>query len=236
MSLVGNVSNVTTGATSTTGGISSAATPESPPSRFEKIIEIVAVLLLGITTIGTAWCGYQAVQWSGASSDHAQAASDKHVEAARLFGLATQKVAYDSMITAQYAEAVSTGNIKLQEFYRSTLVRKDFLPILDAWQAEVKAGKAPTPLADDPDYVAAQLADYRKVVASAAEDARQSAAAGSTASAYVSVTILLAAALFFSGVISSFKYRAARALLLAAALATLAVAASRLASLPVLLF
>jgi hypothetical protein len=51
----------------------------------------------------------------------------------------------------------------------------------------------------------------------------------------VSVTILLAAALFFSGVTSSFSYRPARALLLAAALATLAFAASRMASLPVLL-
>ena len=63
---------------------------------------------------------------------------------------------------------------------------------------------------------------------------RAATKAGTVASTYVSVTILLAAALFFSGVISSFKYRAARALLLAAALTALGVAASRLASLPVL--
>jgi hypothetical protein len=51
---------------------------------------------------------------------------------------------------------------------------------------------------------------------------------------YVAVTILLAVTLFFVGVTTSFKYRPARALLLAAALATLAGAASRLADLPVL--
>ena len=50
----------------------------------------------------------------------------------------------------------------------------------------------------------------------------------------MSVTILLAVAMFFSGVVSTFRYRAARVLLLAASLATLGVAASRLASLPVL--
>ena len=205
-----------------------------PPSRFDKIIEIVAVLLLGITTVGTAWCGFQSVQWSGASSSHAQAASDKHVEAARLFGLATQTIAYDSGITAKYAQAASAGDTELQDFYRKSLVRKDFLPVLDAWEAEVKAGRNPTPLADDTDYLASQLAGYQAMIASAEEETRQGIEAGTVASTYVSVTILLAAALFFSGVISSFKYRAARALLLAAALTALGVAASRLASLPVL--
>ena len=178
-------------------------------------------MLLGITTIGTAWCGYQSVQWSGASSDHAQAASDKHVEAARLFGLATQKVAYDSTTTAQYAAAVATGNTQLQNFYRSSLVRKGFLPTLDRWEAQIKAGQTPVPLADDPEYLDSQLADYRKVSNAAEEDTQLGIEAGATASAYVSVTILLAAALFFSGVVSSFSYRPARALLLAAALATL---------------
>jgi hypothetical protein len=49
------------------------------------------------------------------------------------------------------------------------------------------------------------------------------------------VTILLAVTLFFAGVTTQFKYRPARALLLAAALATLAVAATQLADLPVML-
>lgn len=203
------------------------------PPRFDKLIEIIAVLLLGITTIGTAWCGYQATRWNGASAAHNQAASDLQVEAARLFGLATQKVAYDSVMTAQYAQAVADGNAELQKFYRASLIRREFLPTLDAWEAEVRAGRQPTPLADDAAYVGAQLAEYRKVVVSAGEESRLAAEAGSTASAYVSVTILLAAALFFAGVVSSFRYRPARALLVAASLTTLAVAAARLAGLPV---
>lgn len=203
------------------------------PPRFDKLIEIIAVMLLGITTIGTAWCGFQATRWNAASSAHTQAASDLHVEAARLFGLATQKIAYDSMITAQYAQAVANKNTELQKFYRSSLIRQEFLPTLDAWEAQVRAGREPTPLADDTDYVTAQLADYRKVIASAEQETKLGAEAGATASAYVSVTILLAAALFFSGVVSSFRYRTARALLLVAALTTLAVAGARLAGLPV---
>ena len=46
-------------------------------------------------------------------------------------------------------------------------------------------------------------------------------------------TILLAVALFFAGITSSFQYTPARALLLNLALGALAVAATRLADLPI---
>ena len=164
----------------------------------------------------------------------ARQAAQQSVENARLFGLATQTIAYDSMTVAQYAQAVSDGNTRLRSFYRQSVIRPDFLPTLNRWEAEVRAGRSPVPLGQDPEYLATQLAPYEKSVAASAEISRQSEEAGTTASAYVSVTILLAVALFFAGVVSSFRYRAARVLLLAASLATLGVAASRLASLPVL--
>jgi hypothetical protein len=200
----------------------------------DKLIELIAVLLLGLSTLGTAWCAYEATQWGGESSDLGRQSAQQTVENARLFGLATQTIAYDSMTVAQYAQAVSDGNTRLRAFYRQSVIRPDFLPTLNRWEAEVRAGRSPVPLGQDPEYLATQLAPYEKSVAAAAATARQSPEAGPTASAYVSVTILLAVALFFSGVVSTFRYRAARALLLAASLATLGVAASRLASLPVL--
>lgn len=201
--------------------------------RADKLIELIAVLLLGLTTMGTAWCAYQATQWSGQSADLGRQAAQQSVENARLFGLATQTIAYDSMTVAQYAQAVSDGNTRLRAFYRASVIRPDFLPTLNRWEAQVRAGQAPVPLGQDPEYLATQLAPYEESVAVSAETSRQSQEAGATASAYVSVTILLAVSLFFAGVVSSFRYQAARALLLAASLAMLGVAASRLASLPV---
>src|SRR6478736_5404153 len=67
-----------------------ARTGDEPPGSHE-VLEIIAVLILGITTVGTAWCGYQASQWNGAQSDLARESSEDRVEAGRLFGLATQK-------------------------------------------------------------------------------------------------------------------------------------------------
>jgi hypothetical protein len=180
----------------------------------DRLIEIVAVLMLGITTVGTAWCGYEASQWNGQQSDLARQSSDERVEAGRLFGLATQKVAYDSSIIAQYAVAAQAGNTALTDFYRKTLVRTDFLPVLDKWIAEVKAGGTPTNLTEDQDYLNAQFKDYKAATASAEALSAESQAAGNTGDQYVVTTILLAVALFFAGVTSSFRYRPAQAFLL----------------------
>ena len=120
----------------------------------DRILEILAVLLLGITTVGTAWCGYQASQWSEASDDQARVAADQHVEGARLFGAAMQRVSYDSMLVAQYAQARAEGKENLLRFYRETLVRPAFLPVLQRWEAEVQQGRAPVGLAEDKDYQA----------------------------------------------------------------------------------
>ena len=200
----------------------------------DRLIEIIAVLLLGMTTIGTAWCGYQAAQWNGQSGDLARMASLQSLEGARQFGLATQKVSYDSQIVAQYAQARADGNTRLQQFYRESLIRPDFLPILDRWEATVSAGQSPLRLTEDPEYLAAQLAEYEKAVAAAEDSANASNQAADTADDYVAITILLASSLFFAGVTSSFRYRPARAFLLILSLGTFAIATARLADLPVL--
>jgi hypothetical protein len=200
----------------------------------DRILEILAVLLLGLTTVGTAWCGYQASQWSEEDADLARIASDHHVEGARLFGAAIQRVSYDSTIAAQYAQAKVQGEERLLRFYRETLVRPGFLPVLQRWEAEVQQGQTPAGLTEDPEYLAREFADYQKTVVAAEAANAASQRASDTARNYVAITILLAVALFFAGVTASFRYRPARVCLLIAALGTVAVAAAQLIDLPIL--
>jgi hypothetical protein len=206
---------------------------ESVPMA-DRILEILAVLLLGITTVGTAWCGYQSAQWSEHSDDLARVASNQHVEGARLFGATMQRVSYDSMMVAQYAQASAEGKQNLLRFYRETLIRPAFLPVLQRWEAEVQQGRTPVGLAEDKEYQTAELAEYQKTVVAAEEASRASRQASDVARNYVAITILLAVALFFAGVTASFRYRPARASLLVAALGTVAVAAVQLADLPLM--
>ena len=67
------------------------------PSRLvDRALEVVAVLLLGVATVGMAWCALQSQLWSGEGERLGALASNEHAEANRLFGLATQTISYDS--------------------------------------------------------------------------------------------------------------------------------------------
>ena len=160
--------------------------------------------------------------------------TDARVEASRQFGLATQKVAYDASIVAQYAQAFIDGNEKLATFYRTTLFRPDFLPVVERWEAAVKAGGAPpTNLFQDPAYLDAQFAEYQKAEAAANLNVEKVDEAGEMGDDYVLTTVVLASAMFFAGVTTSFRLRVPRLMLLAAAGLTIAYAASRLVTLDV---
>jgi hypothetical protein len=204
-----------------------------PVSLPDRLIEIIAVLLLGIATVGTAWCGYQAAEWSDRDADLARAATDQHVEGARLFGAAIQRISYDSATIAQYAQARARGETRLQEFYRETLIRPTFLPVLKRWEADIAQGRTPLSLTEDPAYLAREFAAYQETLAAAKEANQASEQASENARNYVAITILLAVALFFAGVTSSFRYRPARVMLLAAALGTVTIAALQLVDLPI---
>ena len=213
--------------------MSNALRPERNRQSSNRLSEMVAVLLLGIATIGTAWCGYEASRWNQDQGDLARQSSDLRVEANRQFGLATQAIAYDANLVAQYAKAVVDGDTRLQDFYRSTLFRPAFLPVLERWQESLQAGKAPQNLLEDRDYLDSQLAGYQETQSRAEAIDVEAKRAGENGDEYVLITLLLAAALFFAGVTTSFKMQAARLVLIALATLLIAYCISRITTLPV---
>ena len=198
-----------------------------------RLSEMIAVLMLGVATIGTAWSGYQASRWNQDQSDIARQGSDLRVEANRQFGLATQTILYDANLVTQYAKAVSDGDTKLQDFMKSTLFRTDFLPVIERWQDAVRAGQTPPRLLEDRDYVDEQLAPYQETQAKAEAKDLEAKEAGDNGDDYVLLTLLLASALFFAGVTTSFKLELARLMLLGLAGVLLAYCISRIATLPI---
>ena len=100
--------------------MSNTARAERSRQSDNRLTEMIAVLLLGIATIGTAWCGYQASRWNQEQGEIARQGSDLRVEANRQFGLATQGIVYDTNLVAQYAKAVVDGDTQLEKFYRET--------------------------------------------------------------------------------------------------------------------
>jgi hypothetical protein len=205
----------------------------SPERAGGRLLEVLAVVLLGVATIGSAWCGYQATRWNGEENDLARQSAAQQVEAARQFGLATQIVSYDSIMISQYANAVAADETNLQRFYRETLIRPALIPLIDRWEQQIAAGASPTNLLEDQDYVDTQLGSYRETAAKAQRLAVRAQEAGEQSADYVLTTLILASALFFAGLTTSFRVRFARVLLLGGAALLIAYAASRLVELNV---
>jgi hypothetical protein len=201
--------------------------------RGDRMLEVLAVMLLGVATVGSAWCGYQASKWNGQESELARESSDLLVDSTRLFTLATQAVAYDASLVTQYAQAYQEENTILMEFYRASLMRPAFLPVIDAWEAEVRAGRAPANLLSDEAYLDAQYADFQATQAEAQAASAAGQEAGDNADAYVLTTLMFAVALFFAGVTSSFRFRSVRIVLLIGAVLAIALAAARLVDVPI---
>jgi hypothetical protein len=201
--------------------------------RRRRGIEVMALVVMAVATVGSAWCAYQAAQWNGGETELGRESSDQRVVASQQFALATQTIAYDANTIAQYAQALAEENDRLAEFIRTSLAREQLLPLIDEWKATVEAGGTPTRLLDDTEYLDGLLQPYRDSLAESEALSNESLEAGDTGNNYVLVTLLLAVSLFFAGITNSFRDRGVRLALLAGSGLALAYAASRLADLKV---
>src|SRR5262245_22267033 len=91
------------------------ATPEMPRSR-PVWFEPVAVVLLSLATVGTAWCSYQAAVWSAVSQRtmNQSAARGRHAVADQL--KAVQLATVDVLLFSQYINAHAASNETLMRF------------------------------------------------------------------------------------------------------------------------
>ena len=199
----------------------------------ERAVEMLAVLLLGMATVATAWCAYQASRWNDEETDQSRLAGQARLEASRLFGLGTQKISYDATSAALYAQAIADGNEDLQQFLLDNLVREDFLPVIEQWR-ENAASDNPEPLNlfENEEYINEQTAPSRAADAEAEGAFALAQEASDNADGFVQTTIFLASALFFAGVTSNFRSGTVRLLLVGGSSVLFAVGVARIADLP----
>ena len=95
--------------------------------------------MLGLGSVATAWCGIQTSKWNGEEARQSRDAGLLRTDSSELFSFGTQKFAYDANMVAQYARAVVDGDERSQQFIRENLMRPDFLPVVDQWEAEIAA-------------------------------------------------------------------------------------------------
>ena len=181
------------------GSEQSVADDAERRARIRARHELIAVVLLSVTTILTAWSAFQSSKWGGAMSISFSQASADRIEAASLKGTANQRFAIEVGVWTQWIDAVGNDNPKVAKFFEKRFPE----PLATAQQdwlttKPLKSKSAPeTPFAMPsfvlPEQVAADAKD-------AEADAKFTEALRNNQRGdnYTLLTVLFAAVLFFT--------------------------------------
>jgi hypothetical protein len=185
------------------------------PPRMERMLEIGAVLLLSVTTLFTAWSGYQAARWSGEQSQHYAKASATRIMAQQQANTAGQLRIDDLLYFNEWLDARRAGDSDLAEIYRRRF-RPEFVPAFDAWLAQkpfTNPAAVPGPLYM-PQYRLADLATSAKLDAAADALYEAGTDAKTYDDRYILATVFFAAVLFFAGISLRLDWRPLRVVVL----------------------
>ena len=163
-------------------------------------IELVAVVLLAIATVATAWSGYQSTRWNGEQAKAAGRSNALRIESAKAGGLANSQTQIDVASFTQWVNAYSLKQTELADFYFKRF-RPEFKPAVAAWIATrplKNADAPPTPFAM-PQYKLAARAQSERLEAQSNMLAGRVLINIQRASNYVLAVVLFASALFFAG-------------------------------------
>ncbi len=104
-------------------------------TRSERILELVATLLLALATLGIAWSGYQGARWNGRQArEYAQSNAARNF-ANRAATTGAQNRTQDLLNFNRWLEVKTEGNQQLADLYQRRF-RPEFLPAFEAWLAE----------------------------------------------------------------------------------------------------
>ena len=209
---------------------------ESPgrPERLERMLELGAVILMSITTLATAWCGYQAARWSGEQSQGYARASATRIKAQQQSTMAGQFRIGDVLLFNGWLNAHATGHAKLAATYERRF-RPEFRPAFQAWLAERPFTNAAAPPGPQymPQYKPTGTAEATKLDAEADTLYKEGTDAKANDDHYILSTVFFAAVLFFAGISLRLDWQPLRIAILGMALALLIGGGVFVASLPV---
>ena len=178
-------------------------------------LELVALLLLALAAVATAWSSYQANRWNGEQAKTTAKVNATRIAAARASGLANAQTQVDIATFTQWVDAYAHEERRLTAFYERRF-RKEFQPAFKAWLASrpLKNPDAPlTPFAM-PQYRLASTAEANRLDAQAEELAAGARANIQRSSNYILSVVLFSVALFFAGVSTKLSTPRIRAALL----------------------
>jgi hypothetical protein len=202
--------------------------------RGERLLELLAVLLLSLTTLATAWSGYQAAQWSGEQSLSYATSSATRIKAQQQTTAAGQLTIIDLTNFDHWLDLRHAGKNSLAAIYERRF-RPAFLPAFRAWLAQRPFSNphaVPGPLYM-PQYHPVELTRAKALDRHADRLYEEGTAAKSNDDHYILSTVFFAGVLFFAGISLRLEWRPLRIAVLGLAGVMLAGGAVFVSTLPV---
>jgi hypothetical protein len=205
------------------------------PVVSDNLLELLAVVMLSVASLGAAWAGYQASQWGGEQTLYISEASATRLESSRSSTIGYLLAVGDLTIFNAWAEAVATDNQALMTFNENRFGPELATAVAD-WRAldPLNDPAAPGSPFEENLYTNQFLQDSVTLEAEATRIFDQGRVANDWSDQYVLVTVIFAMVLFFGGISSRVTWYPAKLLVLTLGVGFLAYGAVRLATFPVL--
>ena len=104
--------------------------------------ELVAVVLMSVTTVLTAWTAFQASKWSGDMSISFNQASAARIDAGRYEGEANRQSTIQVSLYTSWVQAQSSGDTKLADYLQGNFP-EPLASATNAWLDKFKCAKDP---------------------------------------------------------------------------------------------
>jgi hypothetical protein len=208
-------------------GTSTEAEPEE--QRSGHVRETVVLIVLSITAVLTAWCGFESSQWGGEMSIAFSDASSARIEAARQSGVANAARQADLTIWGVYVQARARDDTALARYVEQRFT-DHFRVAYRAWIAQGEPTDGPFKMKEyiPPGTSEAAAADER--ADSRFADALMFNQRGDN---YTLLTVLFALVLFFAAASTRLGSERAQRLMLGVAIVFLISGTVILATFPI---
>jgi hypothetical protein len=207
--------------------------PPTTRNRARGLQEAVAVVLLAVTAILTAWTGFQSSKWGGAMSTAFSRASSARVEAARHDNDAATRQAIQVGLFTQWVQAVGAKDTTVSTFISARFPE----PLATAFQDWLATRPLVDPSAprspfDMPSYRIPERGEAAAADSRADAKFQEALRNNQRGDNYTVLTVLFAVVLFFGAMSTRITSYAARWVILGLAIATFLAGTGLLIALP----
>lgn len=168
--------------------------PAPHTARGDEVREIIAVVLLSVTAILTAWCGFESSKWGGQMSIQFSQASSARIRAVDSSSEARDARSVDLAIYTQWVDAKARGDESFAA-YVSDRFTPEFSIAFDDWQRSGEGLRSPFA---EPSYVPAGEVESNELAHQADKKFAQALESNQKGDNYSILTVLFALVLFFA--------------------------------------